>query len=394
MPMTAPLTRRDFMTCDTYIILVGASGSTFTTLAFLYVLWRFPKFIKHLKAEGADPTVTSFEFFRRKEEHARPSPFLNRTLPTNMFPRLSALPDGKVFMAANNQSINPTPRNSQRRPRYEPSRCLCDPPAPLTSRPHLRSPRLGSDIDDRIQPENLHLVHLPNGQIVIANGAQTGFAGFHNLPGDLGESNADKPAFIPSIYFPDAPLGERISNANMAEREHRVACTGLDQVQFPAEHRVQILDPPYMTQERPKILSVPEKVGFGQNVTVPIKLPRKLCESVILGQAVHQAFACVHRGFGLRSDIECGSLPVVFGDRDVFVALVPLGLGKIAYHPGQQVFGVGCICISPNGTGEPEEATGLFKLLNAHSFQRKEVIPPSPECWPEPVPTTLLSPAA
>ncbi len=28
-----------------------------TTLAFLYVLWRFPKFIKHVKAEGADPTV-------------------------------------------------------------------------------------------------------------------------------------------------------------------------------------------------------------------------------------------------------------------------------------------------------------------------------------------------
>ncbi len=74
------------------------------------------------------------------------------------------------------------------------------------------------------------------------------------------------------------------------------ACTGLDQVQFPAEHRVQILDPPYMTQERPKILSVPDKVVFGQNVTVPIKLPRKLCESVILGQAAHQAFACVHRG--------------------------------------------------------------------------------------------------
>ena len=39
------------------LALVGASGSTSTTIAFLYVLWRFPRFIKHVKAEGADPTV-------------------------------------------------------------------------------------------------------------------------------------------------------------------------------------------------------------------------------------------------------------------------------------------------------------------------------------------------
>ena len=43
--------------CDAYIFLVGASVSTSTTIAFLYVLWRFPRFIKHVKAEGADPTV-------------------------------------------------------------------------------------------------------------------------------------------------------------------------------------------------------------------------------------------------------------------------------------------------------------------------------------------------
>ena len=33
------------------------SVSTSTTIAFLYVLWRFLRFIKHVKAEGADPTV-------------------------------------------------------------------------------------------------------------------------------------------------------------------------------------------------------------------------------------------------------------------------------------------------------------------------------------------------
>lgn len=42
---------------DAYIFLSGSSGSTSTTVAFLYVLWRFPGFIRHVKAEGADPAV-------------------------------------------------------------------------------------------------------------------------------------------------------------------------------------------------------------------------------------------------------------------------------------------------------------------------------------------------
>lgn len=43
--------------CDAYIFLVGSAGSTSTTITFLYVLWRFPKFISHVKSEGAEPTV-------------------------------------------------------------------------------------------------------------------------------------------------------------------------------------------------------------------------------------------------------------------------------------------------------------------------------------------------
>lgn len=36
---------------------MGSAGSTSTTITFLYVLWRFPKFINHVKSEGAEPTV-------------------------------------------------------------------------------------------------------------------------------------------------------------------------------------------------------------------------------------------------------------------------------------------------------------------------------------------------
>ncbi|KAI8971026.1 hypothetical protein BD414DRAFT_229465 [Trametes punicea] len=57
LPLTALVTRKNLDTVDAYIFLVGSAGSTSTTISFLYVLWRFPKFIRHVKAEGADPTV-------------------------------------------------------------------------------------------------------------------------------------------------------------------------------------------------------------------------------------------------------------------------------------------------------------------------------------------------
>ncbi|KAF7797148.1 hypothetical protein EIP86_008340 [Pleurotus ostreatoroseus] len=73
MPITALVTRRNidtvcnvlfvsFLThdnvqCDAWIFLVGSSGSTITTVCFLYVLWRFPRFIEHVKEQGADPSV-------------------------------------------------------------------------------------------------------------------------------------------------------------------------------------------------------------------------------------------------------------------------------------------------------------------------------------------------
>ncbi|KAJ7174584.1 glyoxal oxidase N-terminus-domain-containing protein, partial [Mycena filopes] len=54
---------------------------------------------------NTDP-VNSFEFFPSKDGGIpRPSAFLERSLPANLFPRGFALPDGKIFMVANNQSI-------------------------------------------------------------------------------------------------------------------------------------------------------------------------------------------------------------------------------------------------------------------------------------------------
>ncbi|KAL9713702.1 hypothetical protein Ac2012v2_003313 [Leucoagaricus gongylophorus] len=57
MPLTTAIARRSIEMCQVYIFLVGSCAGTATTLCFLYVLLRFPSFIRHVKAGGAEPDV-------------------------------------------------------------------------------------------------------------------------------------------------------------------------------------------------------------------------------------------------------------------------------------------------------------------------------------------------
>lgn len=56
---------------------------------------------------------------------------------------------------------------------------------------------------------------LPDGKILIVNGAKTGTAGYGNVPDQVGQSNADNPAFTPVLYDPNAPAGSRFSTDGM-----------------------------------------------------------------------------------------------------------------------------------------------------------------------------------
>ncbi|KAI0705752.1 glyoxal oxidase N-terminus-domain-containing protein [Cerioporus squamosus] len=292
-----------------------------------------------------DPAL-SFEFFPPKEDAPRPSEFLKRSLPTNLFPRIFALPDGKVFMVANNRSsiydieantetALPDIPNGVRVTNPMDGSAILLPLSPPDFVPEVLICG-GSQTDDRIQPANLssqipatsqcsritltpegiakgwevehmlegrtmpELVHLPNGQVLIANGARTGFAAIAQVPDAIGNSNADHAVFTPSLYTPTAPLGRRISNAGMPTsniaRIYHSSITLTPQgnflvagsnpnpnftapapgVKFPSELRVQTLDPPFMFVERPKILNTPEKLGFGKRVTVPVSIPSSL----------------------------------------------------------------------------------------------------------------------
>ena len=162
------------------------------------------------------------------------------------------------------------------------------------------------------------LVHAPNGQVLISNGASTGFSGFNTIGGTVGNSNADHPTLVPSLYTPAAPLGQRISNVGMPSAEiarmYHSTITLTPQgnflvagsnpnnstrivsgVKFPAEFRVQMLDPPYMSLARPKILSIPSKLPFGRSVTVPISLPESLSRRGAHVQGTRMLFLFQHR---------------------------------------------------------------------------------------------------
>jgi len=210
---------------------------------------------------NTDP-ASSFEFFPPKDGGVpRPSAFLNRTLPVNLFPRIFALPDGKVFMVANNQSIiydieantetvlpeipngvrvtNPMDGSAVllplSPPDFVPEVLVCGGSKTDDTIPSLdlstQTPATDQCTRITLTPEGIEkgwvvehmletrtmpeLILLPNGQALLINGAHTGYAAIDSVGDLIGNSNADHPVFTPSLYTPSAPLGSRFSNKEM-----------------------------------------------------------------------------------------------------------------------------------------------------------------------------------
>jgi len=150
-------------------------------------------------------------------------------------------------------------------------------------------------LEPRMMPE---MILLPNGQVVIINGAQTGYAALGTVKDPIGNSsNADHPAFTPSLYTPNAPLGKRISNQGMPTtdiaRIYHSTVTLTQQgnlmiagsnpngrvvngTKFHSEFRVEYLNPPYMTVERPQLSKVPKQIAFNSKFHVDIAIPGHL----------------------------------------------------------------------------------------------------------------------
>lgn len=60
------------------------------------------------------------------------------------------------------------------------------------------------------------LILLPDGQLLIINGARTGYAAINSVSNAVGNtSNADHPILRPSLYTPTALRGKQISNEGL-----------------------------------------------------------------------------------------------------------------------------------------------------------------------------------
>jgi len=298
---------------------------------------------------NTDP-VNNFEFFPPKDGGVpRPSAFLERSLPANLFPRVFGLPDGRVLMIANNQTIIydiekntetilPDLPNGVRvtnpfdgtatllplsPPDFTPEVLVCggtttsdliqpanlssqDPASSQCSRMTITTEGIKKGwqvehmLEARMMPE---MLLLPNGEVIILNGGRTGYAAFGTVPDAVGnQSNCDHPVFTPEIYTPSAPLGQRISNkglptSSIARLYHSVTSLTpqgniliagsnpngqvVNGTEFGTEFRVEYLNPPFMSVERPILSNVPSKIGFNKLFNINVSIPRNLKASSI-----------------------------------------------------------------------------------------------------------------
>lgn len=189
-------------------------------------------------------------------------PFLVDTLNSNLFPIAFSLPDGKIFMAANNGAmIYDWQNNVERRlpnlpngvrvtypmtgtavllplspeNNYTPEVLVCggstlddtkpgyeissqDPASNQCSRMVLSDAGIsaGWQVENMPQARTMpDAVLLPTGKVLIVNGAGSGISGYGNVLNQVGASNADNPVFTPVLYDPSAPAGLRFSSVGM-----------------------------------------------------------------------------------------------------------------------------------------------------------------------------------
>lgn len=233
-----------------------------------------------------NPTI---EYFPPKSIHGSNGlpiglPFLNDTLASNLFPIAFSLPDGTIFVAANQDAMiyNWETNTEQRLPQipngvrvtypmtgtalllplspennYTPEILLCggstvddtkpgyeissqDPASAQCSRMVLTNDGIiaGWQVEQMPQARTMpDAVLLPTGQVFIVNGARTGISGYGNVINQVGASNADNPVFTPVLYNTYAPYDPYAPSG-------RFSAAGLPTSQIPRlYHSVATLTP-------------------------------------------------------------------------------------------------------------------------------------------------------
>ncbi|KAK7044681.1 glyoxal oxidase N-terminus-domain-containing protein [Favolaschia claudopus] len=347
-------------------------------------------------------SVSSFEFFPKKDGGVpRPSAFLERSLPVNLFPRVFALPDGKVFMLANNQTIIydveaktetilPDLPNGQRvsnpfdgtaamlplsPPLFEPEVLACggstksdltpqeelsaqDPATSQCARITLTPAGIkkGWVVEHmpqgRMMPE---MILLPNGQIMIINGGATGYAAVASIGVTFGNSNAANPIGTPLLYTPSAPLGARMSSQ------------GLPTTDIPRMYHSTVTLTPQgnllLAGNNPNgnvTIVPPGQPGFSSELRVQTLDPPFMnsARPAITNAPSKVAF---NQRFTVGVDLPAGTAP-----SSVKVGFMDLGFSSHAFHSSQRLVFADFV-MSPNG-----------RTLTVTSPPNNRVFPPGP----------------
>ncbi|KAJ7027174.1 glyoxal oxidase N-terminus-domain-containing protein [Mycena alexandri] len=277
-----------------------------------------------------------------------PSPFLASTLNANLFPIVIELPDGNLFVAANQKAmIFNWKKNTETPLPGIPNGVRVSLGSPATAytgeQLHARSDdmrwnynlrhRRSIDFEFSIScfgsmlaatPYPAHIQHkymnfiiiiiaagwkveqmpqarvmpdmvlLPDGRIVIVNGAQTGFGAYAIAPDALGPiSNADHPAFTPVVYDPIGAAGRRFSSqgipASTIPRLYHSTATLTPNgsillagsnpnvditigTKYQTEYR-RYYSPSYLSKARPSYKGLPATVNYNSKFTLSVQLP-------------------------------------------------------------------------------------------------------------------------
>jgi len=128
---------------------------------------------------------------------------------------------------------------------------------------------------------------------MLVNGATTGVAGYGNVGNQIGQSNADNPAFTPVIYNPAAAVGSRFSSAGLVASTiprlyHSTATltpngtvmlagsnpnNDVTTVKYPTEYRLEFYSPPYMNVPRPSYTGLPATINYNASFNLAVTLP-------------------------------------------------------------------------------------------------------------------------
>lgn len=141
--------------------------------------------------------------------------------------------------------------------------------------------------DELPEPRTMgNFVYLPNGQLVLLNGGAKGSAGYGNDTWAVGQSYADDPTYMPLIFDPNAPKGERISRdgldgSDVARLYHSVATLledgsvwvsgsnpNVDVIQtedrqWNTDYRVERWYPTWYNEPRPQPQGLPDQLSYG-----------------------------------------------------------------------------------------------------------------------------------